>query len=173
MNAFPHLTNMRSHLSDQFNALRARAVRGSLWAKLIGKSTTLEVFPEEAPEKSPNRTFTGAIEVPLEQIVGTLNRQSDFDKQFRPLKAYLRDRWVNVYLAHQNEGWPPILLHRVGGRYYVEDGHHRVSVARALQLSFIQATVWEYPARAQKTRSCAEAECPRRTCSTVCAGVAG
>ena len=36
---------------------------------------------------------------------------------------------------------PPISVYRVGDRHYVRDGHHRVSVARALGESTIEAEV--------------------------------
>jgi hypothetical protein len=40
---------------------------------------------------------------------------------------------------------PPVSLIQVGDRFYVRDGHHRVSVARALGQQYIEAdiTVWE------------------------------
>jgi hypothetical protein len=40
---------------------------------------------------------------------------------------------------------PPVELIRVGDVYFVRDGHHRVSVARALGQAYIDAevTVWE------------------------------
>lgn len=155
MNIHPTFTNIRSYLSYQFSVLRRRAWRDLLWAKLRGRKTNLAVFPEEAPEKSPNRRFLGTQEIPVKEIMGTLNRQSDFDHKFRPLNKYLQDRWVNAYLALQGESWEPILVHRVGDNYYVEDGHHRVSVAQALGLTFIQAKVWEYPCLAGGQRICA------------------
>jgi hypothetical protein len=162
MNPYPSLTNIRSYLSDKFSTLQTRAVRDLLWAKLIGRNTKLELFPEEAPEKSPNRRFMGVNEIPVEQIIGTLGRRSDFDNRFRPIKSYLRDRWVNAYLALEGDGWSPILVHKVGENYYVEDGHHRVSVAQMLGLAFIQAKVWEYPSQAKETNKCHPAPCPER-----------
>jgi len=154
MNMYPHLTNVRSSLADKFYALQTPARRDSIWAKLTGQSTNLALFPEQAPEKGPNRKFTGPQDIPIEQIVGTLNRQSDFDRKFRPLKSYLRDRWVNTYLTFENGGWSPIVVHKVGENYYVEDGHHRVSVARLLGMAYIQAKVWEYPVCAKQTTKC-------------------
>lgn len=152
MNMYPHLTNVRSSLADKFYALQTPARRDAIWAKLFGQSTHLPMFPEEAPEKSPNRKFIGMKEIPLEQIVGTLNRDSDFDHKFRPLKSYLRDRWINVYLSLEDGGWPPIVVHKVGEQYYVEDGHHRVSVARSLDRTFIEAKIWEYPAQSMQAK---------------------
>ena len=172
MNTYPHLTNKRSSLSDEFSRLQARALRSSLWPELTGKKARLEVFPERTPEKSPNRRFIGENEIPLEQIVGTLNRQNDFDDQFRPLKPSLRDRWVNTRLAHEREGWAPILVHKVGDHYYVEDGHHRVSVARYLGMAFIQANVWEYPTSMKQVQICQTPKCPERSSATVYSAVA-
>jgi len=155
MNIYPTFTNIRSYLSYQFSALRRRARRDLLLAKLSGRKTNLVVFPEKAPEKSLNRRFLGTQEIPVDEIIGTLNRQSDFDYKFRPLNTYLQDRWVNAWLALQGEGWAPILVHKVGENYYVENGHHRVSVAQALGLAFIRANVWEYPCLTKGPRNCA------------------
>jgi hypothetical protein len=99
--------------------------------------------------------------------VGTLNRHRDFDHKFRPLKSYLRDRWVNVYLTLQVEGWSPIILHKVGNDYYVEDGHHRLSVARLLGMTYIQAKVWEYPIVEMPAKKPSPARCPERSSATV------
>ena len=146
MNMSPPITNTRSFMADKFSTLRMHALRDSLWAKLMGKNTKLAIFPEQAPSKSPNRKLIGMEVIPVEQIVGTLGRSKDFDHKFRPLKSYLRDRWVNAYLTLEKEEWPPIVVHKVGDQYYVEDGHHRVSVARLLGMMFMEAKVWDYPA---------------------------
>lgn len=169
MNTYPYLTNKRSALSDDFSRLQARALRSSLWPKLSGKNARLEVFPQKSPEKGPNRRFLGQKEIPLEQIIGTLNRQDDFDDQFRPLKPSLRDRWVNTHLTLESEGWSPILVHQVEDRYYVEDGHHRVSVARSLGMAFIQANVWEYSMPVKESKECEPAQCPERNPARTCA----
>ena len=169
MNLYPQLTNVRSSLIDHFYALQRPAWRDSLWAKLIGKSTNLARFPEQAPQKSSNRKLVAVQDIPLRQIVGTLNRHNDFDHKFRPLKSYLRDRWVNVHCSLENGGWDPILVHMVGNRYYIEDGHHRVSIARSLGMEFIQANVWEYhreyhPIDGRQSKECLPVRCPERSC---------
>lgn len=162
MNIYPYFTDIRSHLSHKFFTLRANARRDSLWAKLTGKNTKLPIFPEEAPEKSPNRKFLGVQEITVQEIIGTVSRQNDFDHQFRPLNKHLRERWVNVYLTLERDGWLPILVHKVGGHYYVEDGHHRVSIAQALGIAFIQAKVWEYPNSSKQTKKCEHVECAEK-----------
>jgi hypothetical protein len=160
MNIYPSFTNIRSYLSHEFLALRAHARRDSLLAKLMGRDTKLAVFPEEAPEKSPNRRFLGVQDIPVNEIVGTINRQRDFDHKFRPLNKSLRDRWVNVHLTLQSSGWDPILVHKVGENYYVEDGHHRVSVAQKLGMTLIPAKVWEYPCQVKEQKRCEPEPCP-------------
>jgi len=40
-----------------------------------------------------------------------------------------------------NEVLPPVELIRTGGIYFVRDGHHRISVARALGEAYIDAEV--------------------------------
>jgi hypothetical protein len=167
MNMSPPLTNPRSFLSDKFSVLRMNALRDSLWAKLIGKNTKLAIFPEEAPRKSPNRKFIGMEEIPIEKIVGTIGRAKDFDHKFRPLKSSLRDRWVNVYLTLDKEGWSPIVVHKVGDQYYVEDGHHRVSVARLLGMMFIEAKIWDYPASHRQQNASPRIKCDEYSTSKV------
>lgn len=164
MNTYASPTNIRSYLAYQFSSLRTQAVRDALWAKLVRRNNRLAAFPEQAPQRSANRKFCGTEDIRVDQIVGTLSRHSDFDHKFRPLKPYLRDRWVNAYLALDREGWSPIVVHKVGDKYFVEDGHHRVSVARLLGMVFIQAKVWEYPVNEKPHTRCRQpVRCPERS----------
>ena len=163
MNIYPSFTDIRSYLSHKFFTLRTNARRDAFWAKLLGKTTKLAIFPEEAPEKGPNRRFLGIQEIPVQEIIGTISRQNDFDHQFRPLNKYLRERWVNSYLTLEQDGWSPILVHKVGESYYVEDGHHRVSIAQALGMAFLPARVWEYPCLAVEPKHCQPEPCPELT----------
>ena len=71
--------------------------------------------------------------VPLDAIVGTVDRAADFDRGFRPTSPRLRSRWERIAAAQRRgESLPPISLYRVGDLYFVRDGHHRVSVAKSL-----------------------------------------
>lgn len=171
MHLSPFFTSIRSYLSYQFSTTRRRALRSALWAKLRGMKTGLAAFPEEAPEKSPNRRFLGIQDVPVQDIIGTINRQNDFDSKFRPLNLHLQDRWINAYLALQSEGWSPILVHKVGNKYYVEDGHHRVSIAQPLGMTLIPAKVWEHPSLAKQPKRCLPEPCPERSAAQVLARV--
>jgi hypothetical protein len=82
--------------------------------------------------------------IPLESIVGTVDRTTDFDREFRPTTSRVRSRWESIAQAQRRgTAMPPILVYRVGGLHFVRDGHHRVSVARALGHSTIDAYVTE------------------------------
>lgn len=78
----------------------------------------------------------------VESIVGSVNRTKDFDRRFRPTSARVRERWQRLALAQRRgESIPPIEVFRIGDLHFVQDGHHRVSVAYALGLSTIDAYV--------------------------------
>jgi hypothetical protein len=87
----------------------------------------------------------GQQEVPLDRIRGTEGRLNDFDDCFHPLNERSRERWVSVARANdRGVCLPPIDLIQVDDIYFVRDGHHRVSVARAFGQTTISAnvTVW-------------------------------
>ncbi|MEO0562483.1 MAG: ParB N-terminal domain-containing protein, partial [Chloroflexota bacterium] len=66
--------------------------------------------------------------------------------RFHPMQTRSRDRWVSVAtgLLTDVTNMPPVDLIRVGDDYYVVDGHHRISAARALRKVFIDARVTEW-----------------------------
>jgi hypothetical protein len=82
--------------------------------------------------------------VAIVQIVGSVERarSQDFDAEFRPRNPQLKARWLSV-AAHRQAGraLPPVDLVQVGERYFVVDGHHRISVDRALGHTTIRARV--------------------------------
>jgi hypothetical protein len=90
----------------------------------------------------------GLQTVALDSIVGSVDRTKEFDRRFRPTSSAVRERWQRLALAHRRgEAIPPIEVYRVGDMHFVYDGHHRVSVARALNLSHIDAYVTEVHTR--------------------------
>ena len=144
MNIYPSFTNLRSNISYKFSALRTRARRDVLWSKLTGRNFSLATLPKDVQHNNPNKKLLGIREIRIDQIIGTLNRSSDFDHEFRPLKKHLLNRWVNTFIRLNRDEWSPIVVHKIGEQYYVEDGHHRVSVARSAGMIFIEAKIWEY-----------------------------
>ncbi|XVV04762.1 chromosome partitioning protein ParB [Actinosynnema sp. CA-248983] len=90
----------------------------------------------------------GLQTVRLDSIVGSVDRTRDFDRRFRPTSARTRERWQRLALAaRRGEAVPPIEVYRVGDLHFVQDGHHRVSVAHALGLETIDAYVTEVVTR--------------------------
>lgn len=90
----------------------------------LGRSSTC------VPSGGERRRF--AETVSLARVAGTVARAGDFDRELRPAHEGLRDRWERIAaLADTTAALPPVSLVRVGELYFVEDGHHRISVARA------------------------------------------
>jgi hypothetical protein len=82
--------------------------------------------------------------IPLDSIVGTVDRSREFDRDFRPTSPRVRERWQRINLAQRKgEAMPPIDVYCIGELHFVKDGHHRVSVARALGHKDINAYVTE------------------------------
>jgi hypothetical protein len=144
MNPSPSFTNIQSYAMNEFNALRIRALRDSLIAKVFRKNNNVKSFSGNSSANVQNRRYTGIHNIKVNQIVGTPGRNDDFDKNFRPLKKHLCGRWINAFLRLDTDGWSPIVVHKVGEAYYIEDGHHRVSVARSVGMIFIEAEVWDH-----------------------------
>jgi len=95
-----------------------------------------------------NQVFLGMRIVPVEKIVGSVNRYEDFDRTFLPTKASLETRWKRIDRAFRcSEELPPVSLYKVGDRYFVVDGNHRVSVARHQGVESIDAEVIEIRSR--------------------------
>ena len=86
----------------------------------------------------------GLQTIPLDSIVGTVDRTREFDRSFRPTSHRVRQRWERVARAmRKGEPMPPIEAYRVGELHFVVDGHHRVSVGRQLGHDVIEADVTE------------------------------
>ena len=86
----------------------------------------------------------GLQAIRLATIVGTLDARREFDHRFRPTSNRVRSRWERLALAQRRgEPIPPIQVYRVGDLHFVEDGHHRVSIAVATHQEMIDAYVTE------------------------------
>jgi hypothetical protein len=84
----------------------------------------------------------GLRTIRLDSVVGSVDSLRDFDRKFRPTSGRVRERWERLALAQRRgEPIPPIDVYRVGGLYFVKDGHHRVSIAMATGQKVIDAYV--------------------------------
>jgi len=137
------LANNRFKAIEDFGTALQRATWEKWWARLWGREPHLLNFGAIKRFLGTKR-YRGVQEIPVEAIVGSVDRTDDFSRSFRPLHAAFSGRWVQVHMLAHTQGWPPIEVHRVGNLYFVEDGHHRVSVARHLKSQTIEAVVWDY-----------------------------
>lgn len=86
----------------------------------------------------------GVQKVPLDQIVGSVDKVRDFDRRFRPTSDRSRQRWQRLAeKSRLGEYLPPIDVYKLGNLYFVRDGHHRVSVARMHGADSLDADVTE------------------------------
>jgi hypothetical protein len=106
-----------------------------------------QILPFEEVVRALGRRGEGQLglqTIPLESIVGTVDRSREFDREFRPTSGRPRDRWQRIAAAmRRGQAMPPIEVYRVGDLHFVKDGHHRVSVAKALGRDTIDAYVTE------------------------------
>ena len=80
--------------------------------------------------------------VEVDKIVGSVGRSNDFDACFLPVRSNVSSRWERVESAYQRgEELPPVNLYKMGDAYFVNDGNHRVSVARYHGVESIDAEV--------------------------------
>jgi hypothetical protein len=118
-----------------------------VWSALTGRSRRLlDLATVQATCTVVGRHYAGSQTVPLDQIRGSLGRYTDFDLDFYPLQTHNRERWLRIARALQRGVSLPLVdLIQVGDVYFVRDGHHRISVARALGQQYIDAvvTVWQ------------------------------
>ena len=143
------LSYSRLFAIEEFRRTLDKAQAGFLFRRIFARGGELEDFRKLRPELEPAGHYRGTMEIPVERIVGSVERGADFDRDFRPLAEHLQERWIGVYLLAGESGWPPIRVFKVGDRYYVEDGHNRVSVARQFGMPTIRADVWEYSFKRQ------------------------
>jgi hypothetical protein len=121
----------------------AAGLLGQVWTTLTRRANRLaDLDTNRKAEQTHSSHYAGIQSVPIEKIRGSQGRAEDFDLQFRPLQEHTRDRWLSVASALQKGiVLPPVELVQVGQEYFVRDGHHRISVARALGQADIDAEV--------------------------------
>lgn len=84
----------------------------------------------------------GVQPIEVDRIIGSVDRYREFDRHYLPREKHLDERWIGVRSAQlQGKELPPIQVYEVGGRYFVKDGNHRVSVARRQGQKYIDASV--------------------------------
>ena len=139
-----------SEVRQDFERARQHGFLADLRAIFAGRSRNLIPYHEVRRRVSPEaESYRGVQTVPLSQIVGSMDRFQDFNREFFPRQRFSAGRWQNVDRAYyQDVHLPPVQLYKVGDVYFVKDGNHRVSVARERGQQFIDAEVIEGHIRA-------------------------
>jgi nucleotide-binding universal stress UspA family protein len=134
---------------NDFHRARRQASLELIMARLRGKSAYLLSYEEVRDKLKARSTKRAELrDIPLDAIVGSVGRYTDFTRSFLPLQDQDEQRWARVQLAVTDmRGVPPIDVYQIGEVYFVRDGNHRVSVARQFGASHIQAYVVEIESR--------------------------
>jgi hypothetical protein len=138
----------QADVDDDFLRARRRQVTARLvnWVRRRPASACRLVQLDEVTGTLGRRgeRRLGLQPIRLATIVGTLEPRRDFDYRFRPASNRVRSRWERLALAQRRgEPIPPIQVYRVGSLHFVEDGHHRVSIAAAAHQEMIDAYITE------------------------------
>ena len=131
----------------EFDRARFRAFLASLASLFSGRPNLLLPFDEVVNKlRLRSSLYRGVRPVEVAQIVGSVGKVGDFDREFHPLRPESRQRWARIHRAMQaDEAIPPVQLYQVGQAFFVLDGHHRVSAARDQGQVYVDAEVIELP----------------------------
>lgn len=120
-------------------AARKKLFRRASRIALPSLAVLTDVMPPEG------ESYAGLREVPLERIIGSENRSRDFIGDFLPRRKWMESRWIKVMVYMEtSDTVEPVSLIEYGGCYFVRDGNHRVSIAKARDREFITAEVQVY-----------------------------
>ena len=139
--------NLEGQADKDFTHARRRALLRRMKARLRkGRaSNRLHSFDDiKGSLGASNQLYLRMRVVPVKKIAGSVDRYEDFDQTFSPTKASLETRWKRIDRAYRlSEDLPPVSLYKIGEKYFVVDGNHRVSVARYQGTEMIDAEVIE------------------------------
>lgn len=134
---------LQQRAKSVFERLITRANMSKVFSTLARKENKLRNYENENLNTS-NQHYSGIQTIEIEQIGGSLNRCEDFDANFLPKSSRTKERWMSIAVAmFKDIGLPAIDVYLIGDTYFVADGHHRVSVAKALGYLYIDAKVIE------------------------------
>ncbi len=145
----------RSEVANDFRRARRQAELQDVLSGLTGRSSELLSY-EDVRRQLRGRQVSGKkLEyIPMDAIVGSSGRYQEFTRGFMPRKYIRPERWIGVKIAMTGlTGVPPIDVYGIGEVYFVQDGNHRVSVARQMGLTHIQAYVTEVKIKVPLTKN--------------------
>jgi hypothetical protein len=140
--------SLEEQVDREFATARRRAWVRRLGRSLFGRpgSGTLQSFEEtRRAAGAAGGVRRGRQTVETSRIVGSAGKNEWFDEEFMPLRDASRERWKRIDRAFRlGLELPPVSLYQLGGIYFVQDGHHRVSVARLHGVEWMDAEVTEF-----------------------------
>lgn len=143
------------HALEDYKQARRQAAVQELLGRITGTNDRNRLLSYEDVRKklqAIEKSSQHLAEIPLDAIVGSVDRYHDFTRRYLPRKSINRGRWAKVMsYARGLTGLPPIEVYQIGQVYFVKDGNHRVSVARRLGNKTIQAYVTDVEVRVKVT----------------------
>jgi hypothetical protein len=145
--------NLEEQVDVDFDRARRRAFFGDLKTRFVGGRDRLLSFDEvRRALGADNRFYLGRKVVEVSKIVGSVGRHGEFDFNFMPAKSSLSYKWKRIDGAlRRGVELPAVSLYKIGDAYFVEDGNHRVSVARYQGVEMLDAEVTEFRTRSSSS----------------------
>ncbi len=136
-----------------FEEQRRKAFFADVLAILRRRPNDLLSFEAARSALRANQQLPATTEmIRVDRIVGSVGRYRDFTRAFLPRGGANADRWRNLDAAlNRLANLPPIEVYQIGDAYFVRDGNHRVSVARANGVTHIEARVIRIESRVPLT----------------------
>jgi nucleotide-binding universal stress UspA family protein len=130
---------------EDFRQARKQATLEAIMARVQGQTADLLSYYDVYEQlKATGQSDRGLQEIPVEAIVGSVGRTNDFSRTFLPRNTGNEERWAGLLTVASRQTLdklPPIQVYQIGDAYFVQDGHHRVSIARRQGVSHIKANV--------------------------------
>jgi hypothetical protein len=128
-----------------FQEARRKALLAALRDLLHGHpNEMLSLADVRARLNVRGQRYLGHHAVPIDHIIGSEGRYSDFDRHFLPRSNKLGERWSSIDRARlRSIELPPVDLYKIGDIFFVRDGNHRVSVGRQQGVAYIDANIVE------------------------------
>lgn len=126
-----------------FNRALAKGRRSRIVARIFGIFQHGRDAQHKVSKVSGKSTKLSKVRsVLIKNIRPNEMKDKNFDQNFYPINKESQHRWMSVARARmRNISLPAVELAKVGEAYIVIDGHHRISVAKALGEDFIDAKV--------------------------------
>src|SRR5215203_3574158 len=127
--------------AKMFKRLKLGAVAAATTVVMASDESPLQLAEVTDRLRIRGQHYAGVKPIPVERIIGTVDRSVDFDRLFRPRRSALLQRLQSLRNAFPDGMVPAITAYEVGGMYFVVDGHHRVALAHELQMEYLDADV--------------------------------